>query len=81
MVVNSGSYLLAQALHEEIRRITDEPLVLVMNENGQGHATPGNGYWKDQGIPILAHTDAALAIEEKAAQSRVELPTETFSEK
>lgn len=96
VVINSGSYLLAQALHDEIRRVTDEPVVLLINENGQGHASLGNGYWKDQGVPILAHTEAALAIEEnaysslarlqritreKAQQSRVELPTETFSDK
>ncbi len=96
VVINSGSYLLAKALHEEILDITDEPVVLVINENGQGHASLGNGYWKDQGVPILAHADtiheieesgsASLArlkrvVKEKAEGSRVELPTETFSEK
>jgi len=93
--VNSGSYLLAQALHEEIRVITDKPVVLVINENGQGHAALGNSYWLDQGVPILAHADAAEAFEanghgslaqlqrvtkEKADKTRVELPTETLSE-
>jgi len=94
VVINSSSYLLAEALHDEIRRVTDEPVVLVINENGQGHASLGNGYWKDQGVPILAHADTATAIEknghgslaqlrrttkEKAEKSRVELPTETFT--
>lgn len=96
VVVNSGSYLLAEALHKEIREITDEPVVLVINENGQGHAILGNGYWKEQGVSVLAHDDAVHEIEEsgsaslaqlkrvtkeKAENSRVELPTETFSEK
>jgi glyoxylase-like metal-dependent hydrolase (beta-lactamase superfamily II) len=96
VVVNSGSYLLAQALHKEILEITDQPVVLVINENGQGHASLGNGYWKEQGVPILAHADTVHEIEEsgaaslarlkrvskeKAEGSRVELPTETFSEK
>ena len=96
VVVNSGSYLLAEALHREIREITDEPVVLVINENGQGHAMLGNGYWQDQGVPVLAHADAVHEIEEsgsaslarlervtkeKAEGSRVELPTETFSDK
>ncbi len=96
VVINSGSYLLAQALHEEIRAITDQPVVLLINENGQGHASLGNGYWKDQGVPVLAHSDTVGEIEnhgtaslaalrrvtkEKAENSRVELPTETFVDK
>lgn len=95
VVVNSGSYLLAEALHEEIRAVTDQPVVLVINENGQGHAMLGNGYWADQDIPILAHADAKRTIEEnggsslaqlkriakdKSEGSRVELPSITFSD-
>ncbi len=95
VVVNSGSYKLAEALHEEIRAITDEPVVLVINENGQGHAALGNGYWKQQGVCVLAHVDAARELEEsgsrslaqlkratreKAEKTRVELPTETLSQ-
>ncbi|MGB0844558.1 MAG: MBL fold metallo-hydrolase, partial [Alphaproteobacteria bacterium] len=38
VVVNgSAAYLLAKALHEEIKVITDQPVKLVINENGQGH--------------------------------------------
>ena len=59
VVVNAGaSSRLAAALHEEIRTVTDQPVVLVINENGQGHAMLGNGYWRDQGVDILAHVDA-----------------------
>jgi len=96
VVVNSGSYLLAAALHTEIKQITDQPVRLVINENGQGHAMLGNGYWRDQDIPILAQNGAVTAFErngynslerlkrfakEKADKSRVELPSEKFSEK
>ena len=96
VVVNSGSYLLASAIHEEIRRITEATVVLVVNENGQGHAALGNGYWIDQNIPVIAHNDAKLSLEnnghaslahlqrvtkERADQTRVELPTDTFDEK
>lgn len=60
VVINGGAaYVLAQALHQEIRTITDQPVKLVINENGQGHAMLGNSYWAEQGVPILAHTDAA----------------------
>ena len=95
VVVNSGSYLLAKALHEEIRTITDQPVRLVINENGQGHAMLGNGYWRDQGVPVLAHEDAAAKFEnsshaslaslkrygkEKAEGTRVEPPSDTMSD-
>ena len=59
VVVNAGaSNRLAAALHDEIRRVTDQPVVLVINENGQGHAMLGNGYWRDQDVNVLAHVDA-----------------------
>lgn len=69
VVINSGAaYVLAQALHQEIRKITDQPVKLVINENGQGHAMLGNGYWAEQGVPILAHADAAEAFQDQGAQ-------------
>lgn len=96
IVVNAGgSYQLAAALHKEIRAITDQPVKLVFNENGQGHAMLGNGYWAEQGVKIVAHVDAAHEFEEtggqslRAAQSRVKEradktqvvgPTETFED-
>ena len=70
IVVNGGAaYLLAKALHDEIKVITDQPVKLVINENGQGHAMLGNSYWAEQGVPILAHADAAAAFEHDGAQS------------
>ncbi len=96
VVVNGGAaYVLAKALHEEIRRITDQPVKLVINENGQGHAMLGNSYWAEQGVPILAHADAAAEFEEyggtilrrmeeynrdKATGTTLAGPTETFED-
>lgn len=69
VVVNGGAaYVLAKALHDEIKAITDEPVKLVIDENGQGHAMLGNSYWSEQGVPILAHVDAAHEFEEYGAQ-------------
>ena len=66
VVINGGaSYRLAQALHDEIRAITDQPVKLVINENGQGHAMLGNSYWAGQGVDILAHADAIHEVEEE----------------
>ena len=43
LVVNGGaSWQLAEALHAEIKQVTDQPVRLVVNENGQGHAMLGN---------------------------------------
>lgn len=65
VVINAGaSDRLARALHDEIKSITDQPVVLVINENGQGHAMLGNGYWRDLGVDVLAHVDAITEVEE-----------------
>ena len=96
VVINaSAAYLLAQALHDEIKRITDQPVKLVINENGQGHAMLGNTYWAEQGVPILAHVEAAEEFEEYGAQilegmkrynrdkselTEITPPTETFED-
>ncbi|WIY24720.1 MBL fold metallo-hydrolase [Parasedimentitalea psychrophila] len=96
VVINGGaSYQLAKALHLEIKAITDQPVKLVFNENGQGHAMLGNSYWADQGVEILAHVDAAADFEahggqslraaqarakEQADDTRVVLPTQTFED-
>ncbi|MDB9857709.1 MBL fold metallo-hydrolase [Amylibacter sp.] len=96
VVVNGGgSYLLAKAMHSEISAITDQPVVLVLNENGQGHAMLGNSYWAEQSVKIVAHADAAhefkeygprsllgakSRIKERADGTTVVLPTETFED-
>ncbi len=96
IVVNSGaSWKLAEAIHAEIRAVTDQPVRLVVNENGQGHSMLGNGYWAAQGVPILAHAEAAAEFADGSAQDLVSLqryaaenaestviapPTETFTE-
>jgi len=69
LVVNgSSAYLLAQALHDEIKKLTDLPVKYVVDENGQTHAAGGNNYWKEQGATIIAHSDAAEEIENRGPQ-------------
>lgn len=96
VVINSGaSVTLSKALHDEIKEITDQPVVMVINENGQGHAMLGNSYWIGQGVSVLAHEDAAEEFlhngpqdlermqgynKEKAFGTTLTLPTKTFSE-
>jgi glyoxylase-like metal-dependent hydrolase (beta-lactamase superfamily II)/dienelactone hydrolase len=97
LVVNAGdNYLLAKALHDEIKKITDQSVKYVVLENGQGHAMLGSSYWKEQGVPVIAHADAAHEIEEqsfallevmqarvkeKAQGTSVVMPDETFEDK
>ncbi len=97
IVVNGGaSWKLAEALHAEIRAVTDQPVRLVIDENGQGHAMLGNSYWADQGVPILAQEEAAAEFaetgdaalialrgyaRENAAGTRLVAPTETFTDR
>ncbi len=97
IVINGGaSSKLAEALHSEIRAVTDQPVKLVINENGQGHAMLGNGYWAALGVPILAHEEAAAEFADTAPQGLASLkayarenaegtvivePTETFTDK
>ena len=97
VVINAGaSSSLAKALHDEIKKITNKPVILVINENGQGHAMLGNSYWIDQGVPILAHEDAIKEFEDngpqilnrmigynrdKADGTRLAMPTISFTDK
>lgn len=97
IVINGGaSARLAAALHDEIRAVTDQPVKLVINENGQGHAMLGNSYWADQGVDILAHEDAIAVFEkdgdfilqgmqgynrDKAEGTRVAVPNRSFSDR
>jgi glyoxylase-like metal-dependent hydrolase (beta-lactamase superfamily II) len=96
VVVNSGaSTALAHALHEEIKAITEQPVKLVINENGQGHSMLGNGYWAGLGVPILAHEEAVAEFEDSSGQglaalksyarenaegTTIVLPSETFTD-
>jgi len=69
LVFNAGAnYLLARALHEEIKKITDKPVKYVVLENGQGHAMLGSNYWREQGVPIIAHVDTLHEIQENKAE-------------
>ncbi|MGB0960472.1 MAG: MBL fold metallo-hydrolase [Halocynthiibacter sp.] len=97
VVVNGGAaYILAKALHEEIKTITDQPVKLVIDENGQGHAMLGNTYWREQGVKIIAHEDAAHEFDEYGGQilegmkrynrekwegTDITLPDETFADR
>jgi glyoxylase-like metal-dependent hydrolase (beta-lactamase superfamily II)/rhodanese-related sulfurtransferase len=96
VVINAGdNYLLARSLHDEIKKITQQPVKYVVLENEQGHASLGSSYWKEQGVPIIAHKDADTVIRQnagrmlermksyardKAWKTEIAFPDQTFDE-
>ncbi len=98
VVVNGGaSWKLAEALDREIAEVTDQPVKLVINENGQGHSMLGNSYWAARNVPIVAQIDAAAEFAESEGPKGLEAlksyarenaegtgivaPTETFTDR
>lgn len=90
-----GSYLLAKAMHEEIKKITDLPVKYLVYENAQGHAVFGGSYWKEQGVEIIAHENTPAILEhtsdlvierarnslkDKYFKSRLVMPDRTFKD-
>lgn len=81
LVVNgSSTYLLAKALHDEIKKLTDKPVKYVVDENGQSHAALGNNYWREQGAMVIAHVDAEEEIQEHGFRG-LEMLRETLKER
>jgi glyoxylase-like metal-dependent hydrolase (beta-lactamase superfamily II)/rhodanese-related sulfurtransferase len=96
VVINaSDNALLAESLHREIKKLTDQPVRYVILENGQGHAMLGTDYWQQQGAIVIAHEDAAYEIEDrgegilermrirnrdKAMGTELAMPDETFQD-
>ena len=97
LVFNAGdNYLLAKALHTEIKKITVQKVKYVVLENGQGHAMLGSNYWREQGVEIIAHKNTAEKIKlkgqailermqrgrkDKSAYTKIVQPDRTFSDK
>ncbi|ORU90921.1 MAG: soxH protein [Cycloclasticus sp. symbiont of Poecilosclerida sp. M] len=96
VVINAGdNYLLAKSLHQAIKAITNQPVKYVVLENGQGHAALGTNYWQQQGVPVIAHSDAKHELEshgydvldrmrrgrkDKAKGTELALPNEVFDD-
>jgi glyoxylase-like metal-dependent hydrolase (beta-lactamase superfamily II) len=68
VVVDSGSsYLVAKAMHEAIKKITQQPVKYVINTGGQDHRWLGNGYFKALGAQIIASRKAMADMQERGA--------------
>jgi glyoxylase-like metal-dependent hydrolase (beta-lactamase superfamily II) len=59
VLIDSGAtHRSARQIHEAVRKVTPQPVKWVINTGGQDHRWLGNGYFKDQGAEVIAHTDA-----------------------
>ncbi len=71
VVVDSGSsYQVAQKIHAAIRKVTKQPVKVVINTGGQDHRWLGNGYFKAQGAEIIA---AAAAVDDMNARGAMQM--------
>lgn len=68
LVDPGGSWQGAEALHEAIRGITDQPVAYVINTGGQDHRWLGNGYWRAQGATVIASHAAVEDHQTRASQ-------------
>jgi glyoxylase-like metal-dependent hydrolase (beta-lactamase superfamily II) len=57
LVDSGGTFNGAQRIHEAIKGLTDKPVDLVINTNGQDHRWLGNDYFRQQGAKIIAHRE------------------------
>ncbi len=69
VLIDSGSsYQVAAKLHEAVKKVTSQPLKLVINSGDQDHRWLGNGYFTKQGVETLAHQDAQADMKARAAE-------------
>ncbi|MDO8773570.1 MAG: MBL fold metallo-hydrolase [Burkholderiaceae bacterium] len=63
VLIDSGAtFESARQIHEAVRRVTSQPLRWVVSTGGQDHRWLGNGYFKAQGVEIIAHAQAEADI-------------------
>jgi len=65
-----GSWRGAEALHDAIRSVTDQPVTHVINTGGQDHRWLGNGYWQAQGATVIA---SQAALEDQQARASMQM--------
>jgi len=97
LLFNAGNnYLLAKALHHEIKKLTNQPIKYVVLENAQGHSMLGSNYWQEQGAQVIAHEDALeemknhgleiiermqRSLRDKGQWTKLVYPDKTFKDK
>jgi len=65
-----GSAFGAAMIDAEIRKITDQKVVYVIDTGGQDHRWLGNSYWRDKGAKIIA-ANAAVADQQNRSSMQM----------
>jgi glyoxylase-like metal-dependent hydrolase (beta-lactamase superfamily II) len=69
VLIDSGSsHQVAAKIHEAVRKVTTQPIKLVINTGDQDHRWLGNGYFAGLGIETLAHADAKADMQARAGE-------------
>ena len=69
VLIDSGSsYQVAAKIHAAVKKVTSQPLKLVINTGDQDHRWLGNGYFTEKGIETLAHADAQSDMQARAGE-------------
>jgi glyoxylase-like metal-dependent hydrolase (beta-lactamase superfamily II) len=74
VLIDSGAtFRSARDIHEAIRRVTPQPVRWVINTGGQDHRWLGNGYFKAQGVELIAHAAAVADMRSRGGDQRAAL--------
>ncbi len=69
VLIDSGaSFQSAKKIHEAVKKVTTQPIKWVINTGDQDHRWLGNGYFKSQGIEVIAHADAEADMKARAGE-------------
>jgi glyoxylase-like metal-dependent hydrolase (beta-lactamase superfamily II) len=69
VLIDSGSsYQVAAKIHAAVKRVTSQPVKLVINSGDQDHRWLGNGYFAGKGIETLAHAAAQADMLARAGE-------------
>jgi glyoxylase-like metal-dependent hydrolase (beta-lactamase superfamily II) len=79
LVDPGGSFLGAAAIHDLVRKVTSKPVKFVINTGGQDHRWLGNGYWRAQGVRIIA-SKAAVDDQKARASAQMSMLTELLKD-
>jgi glyoxylase-like metal-dependent hydrolase (beta-lactamase superfamily II) len=69
VLIDSGAtFQSARKIHAAVKKVTPQPLKWVINTGGQDHRWLGNGYFKAQGVEIIAHANAEADMQARAGE-------------
>ena len=60
LIDSGGTYKGAKMIHQEIKKLTDKPIILVINTGGQDHRWLGNSYFQALGAQVIANERAVI---------------------